>query len=108
VKPLSHTSGPRPQRAVAFVYATPSKVAAHIYFPQSMGREPHRIVAFTLKELFAKMVVAGLECTNYLRHPFTSPMWARQIFWRNVSKNTRLLGWSPVKLQGNEKSEVAA
>lgn len=108
VKPLHHTTGPRPQRAAAFVYATPTKVVAHVYFPPATGREPCRIPAASLKELFAKMVVEGVECTNYLRHPNTSPMWARQAFWRNVPGNTRLLGWSPVKLQGNEKSEVAA
>lgn len=108
MKTLSHTSGPRPQRAAAFVYATSTKVAAHVYFPPATGREPCRIVAASLKELFAKMVVEGVECTNYLRHPDTSPMWARLLYWRYVPKKTRLLGWSPVKLQSNEKSEVAA
>jgi len=108
VKPVMHTQGRRPQRAAAFVYSTATKVIAHLYFPPAAGREPCRIIAPSLKELFAKMVVEGVECTNYLRHPHTSPMWARQLFWRNVPMKTRLLGWSPVRLQGNEKSEVAA
>jgi hypothetical protein len=93
---------------VAYVYTTATKVIAHIYFPPTVERESLRIIASSLRELFAKMVVEGVECTNYLRHPHTSPMWARQLFWANVGMKTRLLGWSPVRLQGNEKSEVAA
>jgi len=104
---LHHKAGRKPRFPAVFVYRTRSgKVGAHVYYPDE--RPAQRVLAPTVKQLFGRLTYMGLNHTGYVRHPHTSPMWARQLFWKNMAASTRLMGWCPVREEGNEKSEVAA
>lgn len=103
---LNHKARRKAQLPAVFVYMTGGRrFGAHVYFPDD--RPVIRILAPTVKELFARLTVAGYDNTGHIRHPHTSPMWARQLYWQHMPKGTKLMGWSPIR-EGNEKSEVAA
>lgn len=103
---LRHKNRRKPQLPAVFIYVTGGqRYGAHVYFPDE--RPTVRILAPTLKELFARLTVQGLNHTGHVRHPHTSPMWARCLFWQNMPIRTKLIGWCPVR-EGNEKSEAAA
>lgn len=103
---LHHKAGRKPRFPAVFIYRTRGgKCAAHVYYPDE--RPAQRVLAPTLKQLFGRLTFMGLNHTGYVRHPHTSPMWARQRFWQNMPGSTRLMGWTQVR-EDNEKSEVAA